>query len=136
MFVFFLIMWIFGSLISAIILNSLAKKVGKIEGVKYGKSLLVALSASLIVGILYFILSSIIMDSPMEFMQMFGDMGFFGALILSIIIMCIGYFPMGKILWKCSWVASIKANSVWIIIYAIISSIAYGKMSSMIENMM
>ena len=132
----YLIAWIFGSLLSAIILNILAKYVGKIEGSTYGKSLLVALSSSIIVMILYAIISAIIMENPMEFLMMFADFGLLSSFVLNIVIFAVAYIPMGKFIWKGTWIQSLKANSVWIILYAIFAIIAYAKINSMISDYM
>jgi ammonia channel protein AmtB len=100
---------IFGSAIGGLILMLLAKTIGKIRNAGYGNSFLVCFIAS---AIYYLILYFIGSDA--------ARMGFAGLLIFNIIILSISYIMVGKFVWKCEWMQSVKANIIWIIAYSIL----------------
>lgn len=118
-----------GSLISGLVLWLLARTIGKIDGARFGNSFVVALLASVAVYIVYFIIAAIAMGGPMEFLALFGDMGFGGALILNIIIMAAAYIPIGKVFWKATWVQSAITNGVWIVIYSILQLLLFNSIA-------
>ncbi|MFW6211791.1 MAG: hypothetical protein ACOC8L_02730 [Spirochaetota bacterium] len=118
-----------GSLISGLVLWLLARSIGKIETAAFGNSFLVALLASVAVYLVYFIIAAVAMGSPMEFLMLFGDMGFVGGLILSIVIMAAAYIPIGKVFWKTSWVKSAITNGIWIVIYSILQLLLLNTMA-------
>ncbi len=120
-----LIIVIVGSLISGLILMGLGRGVAKIENAKYGNSFLVALVSSIVVLIFYFILGALAWGSPMEFVSFFTDIGFGGALGLNIAFYSVTYIPFGKLFWKTKWGKSAIANVIWIVIYAVITSLIY-----------
>lgn len=98
-----------GSAIGGLILMGLAKSVGKIQNANYGNSFLVCLlSTVIIIAFWYFVgMDSLTMD-------------FVGLFIINLIILSVVYIAVGKYVWKCEWMQSLKANIIWIIIYAII----------------
>jgi hypothetical protein len=46
-------------------------------------------------------------------------LGFAGMLILNLVILSAAYITVGKMIWKCEWMQSVKANIVWIVLYAL-----------------
>jgi hypothetical protein len=56
-------------------------------------------------------------------------LGISGIIILNLIFISITYITIGKLIWKCEWIQSVKANVIWIILYAFASAFALSKMS-------
>ena len=46
-------------------------------------------------------------------------MRFVGIFVMNLIILSAAYITVGKSIWKCEWMQSVKANIIWIIVYAI-----------------
>lgn len=108
---------VLGSAIGGLILMLLAKTIGKIRNAGYGNSFLVCFIAS---AIYYLILYFIGSDA--------ARMGFAGLLIFNIIILSISYIVVGKFVWKCEWMQSVKANIIWIIAYSILIGYLFGQL--------
>ena len=108
------------SVIGAFVLKLSAKSIGKIENAKFGNSFLICLISALIVT---------------AFLSLFGTdsilaMGFGGIVVLNIITLAVVYTTVGKFIWNCEWMQSVKANILWIILYALIMGIAVSKLPS------
>lgn len=112
---------IVGSALGGSVLRPLAKNVGKILNATFRNSFLVCLFSTAINLIIWNI-----------FWQDAIKMGFFGLFIMNFIILSISYIVIGKFIWKCSWMQSIKANSIWILLYAFLMGYLLNKVSSMI----
>ncbi len=110
---------LFGSLIGGLILMALAKGIGKITTANYGNSFLVCLSSGLVTFLIWWMIGT---DSLLT-------LGISGIIILNIIFISITYITIGKLIWKCEWIQSVKANVIWIILYALASAFALSKMS-------
>jgi hypothetical protein len=104
-----IILLLIGSLVGGLILWGLAKSVGKISNASFGNSFLICLISSFIIMATFYIMGS----------EAF-KMGFAGIFVINLIILSIIYTTVGKFIWKCKWIQSIKANIIWIIVYAII----------------
>ena len=98
------------AVIGALILWLLAKNVGKIENASFGNSFLVCLAA----GVGGMILNIITASMGLTFIKL----GLVGFAIVSIVITSLCYIVAGKLIWKTSWEKSIKANIIWIALYA------------------
>lgn len=109
---------IIGSAIGGAILLPLAKNIGKIMNANYLNSFLVCLIASAINFIIWYSLGT---DA--------FRIGFISIFILNLIILSVSYIVIGKYIWKCSWIQSIKGNSIWIIVYAISMGYLLNKIS-------
>lgn len=108
-----------GSLLGGLILWALAKGVGKITTANFGNSFLVCLLSSLINLIIWWIIGTNILLS----------LGFTVLVILNIIFLSVAYITIGKLIWKCEWIQSVKANIIWIIAYAIVMAFTLSKIS-------
>jgi len=97
-----------GSVIGALILMALAKNLGKISNATFGNSFLVCLISSAINMAIWYAIG---LDSL--------KLGFAGMLILNLVILSAAYITVGKMIWKCEWMQSVKANIVWIVLYAL-----------------
>ena len=100
-------------LIYSLLLKWSAKGVGKIETATFKNTALIVLLSSIASIIIFVIITYItgmgtLLSNSMVF------------IILLIIIWSITYIPFGKLIWKCEWIQSIKANMVLFIIAAII----------------
>lgn len=98
-----------GSVFGGIILWLLAKFVGKISNATFGNSFLVCLISSVVYIIILFAIG---------FAALF-NLGFAGMVILNFIILSAIYITVGKFIWKCEYIQSVKANIIWIAFYAI-----------------
>jgi hypothetical protein len=107
-----------GSAIGGLILWLLAKNIGKISNATFGNSLLVCLIASVINFAIWYLIG-------IDFFRM----GFMGILIINLIILSAAYITVGKFIWKCEWMQSVKANIIWIIVYAIFMGYTLSKFS-------
>lgn len=47
-------------------------------------------------------------------------MRFVGIFVMNLIILSAEYITVGEFIWKCESMQSVKANIVWIIVYAIL----------------
>lgn len=97
-----------GSVIGALILWLLAKNVGKISNATFGNSFLVCLISSAINFAIWYLMGT----------EAFR-MGFTEIFLINIIILSAAYITVGKFIWKCEWMQSVKANIIWIIVYAV-----------------
>ncbi|MDG2138975.1 MAG: hypothetical protein P8J77_02085 [Flavobacteriales bacterium] len=100
-------------IIGAFILKFLARKVGEIENANFKNSFLVGLAACILM---------LIILSPIGFEQLI-ELGLIGSILCYIISLTITYTLMGKLIWKCTYIQSFKANIIWIIILSIFISI-------------
>ncbi|WP_299057150.1 hypothetical protein [uncultured Polaribacter sp.] len=97
----------------AFILKFLARKVGEIENANFKNSLLVEIAAGVLVAIII---------SPIGFEELM-ELGVIGSILAYIFLLTIAYTLMGKLIWKCSFIQSFKANIIWILVLSIIISI-------------
>lgn len=107
-----------GSAIGGLILRALAKSVGKISNASFGNSFLICLISS---AIYYAIWYHVGIDV--------FRMGFAGIVVINLIILSAAYITVGKFIWKCEWIQSVKANIIWIILYAIFTGYTLSKFS-------
>ncbi len=105
-----------GSEIGGLILWLLAKNVGKISNATFGNSFLVCLIASTINYTIWYLMGT---DAI--------GMGFMGIFIINLVILSAAYITVGKYIWKCGWKQSIKANIIWILVYAIFMGYSLSK---------
>lgn len=105
-----------GSAIGGLILWQLAKNLGKISTASYGNSFLVCLISSAINFSIWFLMGA---DA--------FRMGFAGIFVINLIILSTAYITVGKFIWKCNWMQAVKANIVWIVIYAIFMGYSLSK---------
>ena len=56
-------------------------------------------------------------------------MGFAGIFIINLIILSAAYVTVGKYVWKCEWMQSVKANIIWILVYAFFMGYTLSKFS-------
>lgn len=110
---------VFGSLLGGLILMVLAKSIGKITTANYGNSFIVCLSSGLVTFLIWWMIGT---DALL-------NLGISGIIILNIIFVSITYIIIGKLIWKCEWIQSIKANVIWIILYALASAFTLSKIS-------
>ena len=52
--------------------------------------------------------------------HLLGDM--FEAILINLIILILVYLTIGKIILKCTWLQSLKATLIWVIVYAVVLS--------------
>jgi hypothetical protein len=55
--------------------------------------------------------------------------GFGGIFVINLIILSAAYITVGKYTWKCEWMQSVKANIIWIIVYAVFMGYTLSKFS-------
>ncbi len=107
-----------GSVIGGLILWLLAKNVGKVSNATFGNSFLVCLiSSAIFLAIMYLMGADAF------------KMGFAGLFVINLIILSAAYITIGKFIWKCDWMQSVKANIIWIIVYAIFMGYTLSKFS-------
>lgn len=107
-----------GSAIGGLILWLLAKTVGKISNATFGNSFLVCLISSAINFAIWYLMGT---DA--------FTMGFMGIFVINLIVLSGAYITVGKYIWKCEWMQSVKANMIWIIAYAIFIGYTLSKFS-------
>ena len=107
-----------GSAIGGLILWLLAKNIGKISNASFGNSFLVCLISSATNFAIWYLIGT---DSL--------RMGFVWIFIINLIILSVAYISAGKFIWKCEWMQSVKANIIWIIVYAIFMGYTLSKIS-------
>ncbi len=107
-----------GSVIGGLILWLLAKNVGKVSNATFGNSFLVCLiSSAIFLAIMYLMGADTF------------KMGFAGLFVINLIILSAAYITIGKFIWKCEWMQSVKANIIWIIVYVIFMGYILSKFS-------
>ncbi len=104
------------SAIGGIVLLALAKNVGQVANATFKNSFLVCLISSVIILIFWYLM----MDNPKAVARFFSDggLGLLGVFVFNIITLSAAYIVVGKFVWKCTWLQSVKANIVWIIAYS------------------
>jgi hypothetical protein len=107
-----------GSALGGLILWLLAKNVGKISNATFGNSFLVCLISSAINFAIWFLMGTDALR-----------MGFMGIFIINLIILSAAYITVGRYVWKCEWMQSVKANIIWILFYAIFMGYTLSKFS-------
>jgi len=107
-----------GSGIGGLILWLLAKNIGQIDNATFGNSFLVCLISSSINFAIWYLIG---MDSI--------EMGFVGIFLINLIILSAVYITVGKFIWQCEWIESVKANALWIIIYALLMGFTISEFS-------
>ena len=107
-----------GSLIGAAILLPLAKAIGKVTTAHFGNTFLVCLIATFINYLIWYLIG---MDSL--------KMGIAGLFISNVVLLSILYISISKFIWKCEWMQALKANIIWILIYAAIMGYMLSKIS-------
>ena len=113
-----IIVLLIGSAIGALILWLLAKNVGKISNATFGNSFIVCLISSAINLVIWYLMGA---DA--------FRMGFAGIFIINLIILSAAYVTVGKYVWKCEWMQSVKANIIWILVYAFFMGYTLSKFS-------
>jgi hypothetical protein len=108
------------SVIGAIVLMLLAKFIGKIENAKFGNSYLICFISSLVTTAILAMLGT----------DLLLAMGFGGIIALNILLLAVVYITVGKFIWNCEWMQSVKANILWIILYAFLMGIMVSKIPS------
>lgn len=94
-----------GSVLGALVLWPMAKWVGRIPRASFGNSFIVCLlSSSVVLGIWYGL-----GEDALRF-------GIGGLLLLNVGLLAATYIPIGKMIWRTSWVGSLKANTIWLLL--------------------
>ena len=102
-----IILFLIGSVIGALILWLLAKSVGKVANANFLNSWMVILASSGVCALLIYLIGSNLVS-----------LGAGGMVALYIILLSSAYITFGKLIWKCSWMESFKANIIWIALTA------------------
>ena len=97
-----------GSAIGGLALWPLAKYMGKISNAAYGNSFLICLISSSINLLIWYLMG------PDAYL-----LGFEIILLLNIIILSMAYISIGRFIWNSTWLQSVKANIIWISVYAL-----------------
>jgi hypothetical protein len=115
-----------GSLFGGLLLWPLAKGIGRIPRAGYLNSTLVCLiSTILYLGVGYLIIET----SGKNILEV----GFVGMLIMNVLILSASYITTGKFIWKCSWLQSLKANIIWIVLYSLLIGYLYKQFTNLIQ---
>lgn len=109
---------VIGSIVGAVVLMLLAKFIGKIKNAGFGNTFLICLMASSLNSLIWYLIGS---DAY--------SMGFTGIFILNFILLSVFYLALGKLIWKCKWIQSLKANIIWILVYAVYMGYTLSKFS-------
>ena len=115
---FMLVGLLIGSVIGGLILLALAKGVGKINTANFGNSFLICLISGLITYVIWWLIG----------FETLATMGVGGIIVLNIVMLAVVYITIGKFIWKCEWIESIKANIIWIVLYAIAMGFTFSSM--------
>ena len=102
-----IILFLIGSVIGALILWLLAKSVGKVANANFLNSWMVILASSGVCALLIYLIGSNLVS-----------LGAGGMVAVYIILLSSAYITFGKLIWKCSWMESFKANIIWIALTA------------------
>ena len=94
-----------GSVIGALILWLLAKSVGKVANANFLNSWMVVLASSGVYAVIIYLIGVNLLS-----------MGLGASLIINALLMSAAYIIFGKLIWKCSWMESFKANIILIAI--------------------
>jgi hypothetical protein len=106
---------LFGSLIGGLILMLLAKHIGKISSATFGNSFIVCLIASAIYAAIWYLVGMKALT-----------MSFASILAINLVVLSAAYVSTGKLVWKCTWTQSLKANSLWIVAYSLLTGFLLG----------
>lgn len=109
---------LFGSLLGAVIIRPLAKGVGKVENATFVNSFIVCLISNSI----YFLIWYIVGSEPVS-------SGLMTVFVLNLLFLSVPFIIVGKFVWKTEWIQSVKANSIWIVGYAIIMGFVMNKLT-------
>lgn len=93
------------SVIGALILWLLAKTVGKISNANFLNSWMVVLASSGVYAVIIYLIGVNLLS-----------MGLGASLIINALLSSAAYIIFGKLIWKCSWMESFKANIILIAI--------------------
>ena len=93
------------SVIGALILWLLAKSVGKVANANFLNSWMVVLASSGVYAVIIYLIGVNLLS-----------MGLGASLIINALLMSAAYIIFGKLIWKCSWMESFKANIILIAI--------------------
>lgn len=91
------------SVIGALILWLLAKTVGKISNANFLNSWMVVLASSGVYAVIIYLIGVNLLS-----------MGLTVTLIINAVLISAAYIIFGKLIWKCSWIESLKANIILI----------------------
>ena len=121
---FFLITLTILSAFGAAVLQFSAKRIAKISNTTYLKSFIICM----ISGFISFVLLLCLFGKGVateDGMKLLAKTGFGPLFILNMFILTLVYVSIGKLIWKCAWVQSTKANAPWIIIYSLFAGYIY-----------
>lgn len=100
---------LFSSAIGGLLLKILAKAIAKIDNATFKNSFLISLFSTIIIGLLYTLIGfETISNFSLLLIVLFN---FFSISVI--------YILVSKLIWKCSFLESFKANIIWIMLYLI-----------------
>jgi hypothetical protein len=112
------------SIPGALLLRGLARWLGKIENASFINSYTVCLVGSALMLLVWWGLTAADMVS----------LKFATLLVESLVVTAAAYITAGKLVWRCSWLQSVKANSPWIVLYAGFMAFMFNKFSSLMPR--
>ena len=66
------------------------------------------------------------------FKHLSGD--FFELLLLNLILLTIIFLVVGKFIWKCTWLQSLKSILIWVIVYAVLAGNFFSSFSEKLDS--
>jgi len=116
-------LYLIASVIGALTLRPMARQIGNIPTANFRNSFLVVLISGLAVLGTWPVIG-IDPKNPADFSL--------GTLAVEyLVILAATYIVVGKMIWKCTWIQSVKANAVWIVVFALVMSFLMYKVQSM-----
>jgi hypothetical protein len=105
-----------GSALGGLALWLLATHLAKISTATYGNSFKISFITNALNYGIWYLIGEDAMKLELE-----------GMFIVSVLLLSFTYIILGKIIWKCSWMQSLRANILWILVYAILIGFALSK---------
>lgn len=96
------------SVFGALVLHICAKYIARINSATFMQSFLIVLLSTVVIAVIWLVID------PMTLMSW----GIAGIILFNLVVQAGIYIFVGKVLWKCSWIESLKANALWIILMA------------------
>jgi hypothetical protein len=118
-----------GSVLGGLILWGLARGLGKIPNAGFGNSFLVCLLSTTILIALWTAMWQVLKNDR-SFVGMAPDELLGMVLVFNLVAYSITFITVGKLVWKCQWLQSLKANILVIIANASLMAWALSKFTT------
>ena len=94
------------SVLGGVVLHICAKYIARINSATFKQSFLVCLLSSIVIGVIWWVIDPATLLS----------WGVVGIILFNLAVQAGVFISVGKALWNCSWIESLKANALWVIL--------------------